>query len=188
MDQNSQYNQILNNSANNNDFYGIAIHHSPYNTIKNNTMSGNLWNFDIEGDTEAELTQYMDDSNTVNGSPIIYRYNESDQLYDLSNPADTIYFVNCFNMTVLNLTFTNQGYPLRFWNTTNSRIENVTSYDNEDGLLMQAGSNNNYVLNSSFNSNHGYGVEMNGSGHNTFETVNASNNVLSGFIILSSEL
>ena len=140
---NSSNNKILNNSANNNDYYGIAIHHSPYNTIQNNTMSGNFWNFDIEGDTEAELTQYIDGSNTVSGSPILYLNNASNLLFDLSNPVDTGYFVNCFNITVRNLTFHNEGYPLRFWNTTDSHVENVSSYSNEDGLLLQAGSNNN---------------------------------------------
>jgi len=179
----SSNNTITNNNASNND-YGIILYSSSNSTMTNNTMSGNTYNFDVYGGLRLsdhlfqnlgsllDYIQNIDTSNTVNGKPIYYWVNEQNR--QIPNDAGFVGVVNSTNITVRDLTLTNNTEGVLFASTNYSKVENVTISNSYWGIDLYSSSNN--TLANNVVSNNFCGIRLYSSSNNTLTTNIASNN------------
>ncbi|MHA2100157.1 MAG: NosD domain-containing protein, partial [Candidatus Kariarchaeaceae archaeon] len=134
----SDDNYFANNnvSANNE---GIKLLNSGNNIFRNNQMTGNNFNFllNIAWYPVQGYNNDIDMSNLVNGKPIYYIVNGSNLMFDQISNAGTIYCVNCDNVTIKNLSFTNNGAGVYFYNTQNSLIQNSTVNNSKYGFILR---------------------------------------------------
>jgi parallel beta-helix repeat protein len=160
----SSNNMLTDNTANSNDYLGIFMGSSSNNTLANNTMSENFYNFGIYGGGLSNYTHYIDTSNKVDGKPVYYWVNHSNE--EIPPDAGFVGIVNSTNITVKNLTLTKNGEGMLFAYTNNSRIENVSVLSNNYGIVL-CSSSNNTLTNNTANSNDYRGIHLDSSSSNT---------------------
>ena len=149
-------------------------------TLTNNTMMNNKRNFYIGSvDLEELQSHKIDTSNTVNGKPIYYLVNEKDRIIDSSTNAGYVAAINSTNITVKDLTLTNNGQGVLFCGVSDSRIENVNASNNGVGIDLDESSNNT-LINNEVSFNGGSGIYLWQSGNNNIMNNNASNNGYAG--------
>ena len=171
----SNNNIITGNNVNNNVRNGILLKDSGNNTLTNNTISGREFgSFGVYGSSPFHHNQTIDTSNTVNGRPIYYWVNQQNR--QIPNDAGFVGVVNSTNITVRDLTLTNNTQGVLFAYTTDSRIENVTTSNNFYGIVLYF-SNNNTLSNSIANSNSQWGIYLISSSNNTLSNNTASDNM-----------
>lgn len=95
---------ILNNTVRWNT-YGIYLDSSSNNTLKENTMTLNDWNFGVDGSNINHFMQDIDDSNTVDGKPVCYWVNQSGET--VPSNAGYVAVVNSENIIVRDLQLEN---------------------------------------------------------------------------------
>ncbi|RJS75024.1 PKD domain-containing protein, partial [Methanophagales archaeon] len=166
-----------------NNEYGIYLAFASNITLTNNTMMNNKYNFKIGYVDLEKLQSYkVDTSNTVNGKPIYYLVNEKDRIIDSSTNAGYVAAINSTNITVKDLTLTNNGEGVLFCGVSDSRIENVNASNNSVGIELYESSNNTLTNNEAlFNS--GCGICLDLSRNNNVMNNNASNNGGSGIYL-----
>jgi parallel beta-helix repeat protein len=152
----SNDNVLINNTANLNRIFGIALFSSFNNTLTNNIMSDNGFNFSVTGKELSHFTHNIDTSNKINGKPIYYWVNERDK--QVPSDAGYVGIVNSKNITVKDLTLTNNGQGVLFVYTENSKIENVEASNNMDGIYLYESSNNKIYLNDVNNTDNVYSL------------------------------
>ena len=140
----SSDNNLTDNIISSND-YGIRLSSSSNNTLKNNTISGNRYNFGVYGTSPVHYTQSIDTSNTVDGRPIYYWVDQQDKVIPCD--AGFVGVANSTNITVKDLTLTNNAQGVLFAYTENSRIENINTLENECGISLTSSDNNNLTNN-----------------------------------------
>jgi len=184
----SSYNILINNTVSENE-HGIHLLESYNNTLRNNTIDSNnesglyLW---YSYDNNLYNNTFTDDGiylyksyrsaaqdNTIDGKPLVYLENTSDQTVD---DAGQVILVRCDNITVNGLTLSNTNTGMQLWETNNSLIHNNTATGNRDGIYLHNSSNNTLTQNTA-NSNSNYGVHLDESDYNTLSGNNASENV-----------
>jgi parallel beta-helix repeat protein len=163
LDYSSNYNTLTGNSASNNGG-GIFMGRSNYNTLRNNTMSGNNYNFGVSVYGLSDYIQNIDTSNRVDGKPVYYWVDRHDE--QVPSDAGYVGVVNSTNITVRDLTLTNNGVGVLFAYTTDSKVENVTVSKNRDGIFLVSSSNNTLTGNIA-DSNDWIGVWLESSDNNT---------------------
>ncbi len=182
----SSSNTLIGNNASNNR-YGIQIssdkesedgdaeYYCTNNTLKNNIMTGNMYNFELDAHRCSDF-QNIDKSNLVDGKPIYYIRGASNTIYDSSTNAGTFYCINCVNVTLKDLNLTNNGYGVFFSSTTLSKIQNVKVYNNSDyGIYLYYSSNNTLTGNNA--SNNWNGIYLYSSSNNKiFNNIFSDNN------------
>ncbi len=171
----SNNNIITNNTANNSDGNGIKLYHSRNNTLRNNLMSGNRYNFVVWGKCYSHFDNDIDTSNLVDDKPIYYFVDASGIVIDSASNAGTVYCINCENITVKDLTLTNSIRGIYFYSTDNSSVQNNHMSNNCYGILIDY-SCGNTIANNIASNNHGHGIYLDSSYSNTVVTNNASNN------------
>jgi len=142
-------NTLINNTVNSN-YYGILIYApSNNNTLIGNTMSGNtIYNFGLlSGNSDSDFDQNIDTSNTVDGKPIYFLKNATDQIFDGSLNAGTLYCISCDNITIRGMTLTKNWGGIFLWRTHNSSIENNFVPNNYYGIYLGYSSNINLIGN-----------------------------------------
>lgn len=122
---------LTGNTANSNTL-GIYLFGVANSTLTGNTMSGNTFNFSIEGGFDNTI----DTSNTLDGRPLVYVKNASNQVFDASTNAGAFYCINCTAVTVTGLTPTKTRDGVFLWNAQGSRVENVTVSDSQFGIRL----------------------------------------------------
>lgn len=127
-----------NNVTNNN--YGIYI--SSGNTLRNNRMRNNRYNFDVRG---TNFENDVDTSNLVNGKPMIYWVNQQDLI--VPHEAGYVALVMCENITVQNLNLANNGDGIFLVFTTHSSIVGNILTNNHNGIKFWGSSSNRIVGN-----------------------------------------
>jgi len=139
----SQNTTILNNAVYSNKRDGIYLSLSDGSTLLNNNMTANTHNFALDGD-EASNYKYnkIDTTNIVDGKPIYYLNEISDAIFNAEANGGVFYLVDCDNITIRDSTLMNNFVGIRLWNTTNSRIENVTTMKMSSGISLRYSSNN----------------------------------------------
>ncbi|MFA4934495.1 MAG: PGF-pre-PGF domain-containing protein, partial [Candidatus Methanoperedens sp.] len=152
----------------------------------NNNMTGNGYNFYLYGWQDAHFNNSINTSNLVDGKPIYYIRNVSDAIYDSSTNAGTFYCILCNNVTIRNLTLTKNVIGVFFWNTNNSKVENISASLNRNAGIYLSSSNNNTLVNNNISSNNDYGISLSYSYNNTLTSNIASSNLGLGISIVSS--
>ena len=148
-------NVSYNNVSNNN--HGICLDSSGNNTLTSNLMSDNKYNFGVYGWNDSCFGNNIGVTNLVDGKPVYYIKSADDMTFDHSTHADagTIYCIQCNNITIKNITLTNNSAGVFFWKTNNSRIENVNAVNNIYGIYSSHSSNNALEDNSASNNQWG---------------------------------
>ena len=148
----SRNNAISSNNVKNNSC-GIRFEFSESNTMKDNLMSDNRYNFGADGDNEIDI------SNLVDGKPIYYLVRVSDIVIDTSSNAGVVYCIGCKNITVKGLTLRNNRYGISFYNTFDSRIENNNINNNYFGIDFERSSRNTMKDNLISDNQYNFGVD-----------------------------
>ena len=181
---NISYNNITNNR------FGITIYsYSDNNTIYKNEINESLmYGFRFFYGSYFNLIT----DNRVNGDYYYHYVNSSGLVIEeltLNAPKVSnlgkISLINCTNMTLINLTVTNNyDYGIYFYNTNASTVTNSNASNNgRDGIYLRY-SNSNTVTNNTANSNGNYqGIQLDSSSNNTLRKINASYNGGSGILI-----
>lgn len=172
----SNNNTLTGNTATMNSGYGIHIDSSSNDTLTGNSMSGNRYNFDVSHFSGGMLfyNHNIDTSNTVDGKPIYYVKNASNQTYDSSTNAGTLYAIQCRNITIKDLALTNNARGVYLWETRNSRIENITGCNNACLIEVENSSYNILVRNTP--SNNIAGIQLRYFSNNNTVTGNTASN------------
>ena len=157
----SSNNNLDRNNASNN-WYGISLSSSGNNNLTDNIMSGNKYNFGVRGSQLSFFIQNIDTSNLVNGKPVYYWVGRP--YGQIPSNAGFIGIVNSINITIRDLTVTNNIDGVLFAYTNNSIIENVTISSNQNGITMGYSSNN--MLVSSIITNNDWGIYTYSSSNN----------------------
>ena len=175
-------NTLMNNTITNN-WHGMTFWPASNCTMRNNTISGNGYNFHVQGFEHSHFIHDIDTSNKVNGKPIYYWINEQDK--EIPSDAGYVGIVDCTNITVKDLTLTNNGEGVLFAHSDNSKIENVHVSNNRWGINLW-GSSNNTLTNNDVNSNDLYGITLEDSSNNTLNGNTANSNNYYGILLSSS--
>jgi len=170
--QYSSNNVLTNNTADSNNGSGIYLYYSSNDTLTDNTMTGNTHNFGVFSISLLRYIQNIDTSNIVDGKPIYYWVDQQDQT--VPNDAGFVGIINCTNITVRNLTLTNNEQAVLLAYSDNSKIENITTSNNYRGIHLSFSSSSN-VMNIAASNNY-YGIYLYQSSNNTLENLIASNN------------
>jgi parallel beta-helix repeat protein len=150
--QNSYKNKIMNNYV---DAYwdGIVLDNSEYNMIRNNSLLGS--------GLLADGKQDIDSSNTINGKPIYYYYEESD-LFVPSNAGQVI-LVNCKNFIIENITISETTAGISILHSDKNIIRNNIIENNTDfGIQLFDSDQNQIVSNLLINNPFGVGFAAGG--------------------------
>lgn len=183
---NSSLNILSKNIASNSSGMGVKLLRSPKNTLRNNLMFGNKYNFDALGEND------IDKSNLVNGRSIYYLINVSNRILTDSSVAGTVYCINCRNITVRNLTIEGNAYGICFYNTSNSVIGHNSLRKNNVGIGLIDSCNNTLFENIANNNSGGFvfptgfGLYLMNSSYNSVKSNHANYNSKSGLYVLSS--
>lgn len=149
----SNNNTLADNTISSNGYQGVYHYYSSNNTFERNEISGNDSNFSLVGWENSHYTNSVDTSNTVDGKPALYLLGAKDQVFDSSTNAGLFYCINCDNITVKDLILSKNRDGILFYNTHNSRIENVTVLNNKYNGIHLAFSNNNTIVNNNSSDN-----------------------------------
>ncbi|KON32673.1 hypothetical protein AC477_02625 [miscellaneous Crenarchaeota group-1 archaeon SG8-32-1] len=118
----SENNHLMGNTIANNT-YGITITPSPNNTFKNNQLTNNLHSLWFECTETVGVANYVndiDESNIIDGKPIIYWVNQQNKT--VPSNAGYVALINCKNITVQNLILTNNSPGIMLVATNNSHV------------------------------------------------------------------
>ena len=129
--------------------WGISLSQSANNTLRNNNISGNHFNFDAWGTRIWDYVQDIDISNLVNGKAMYYLVNEGNVEIDSSTSPGVGYvgLVSCENASVKGLTLEADTAGILLVNTSDSVIENLRISDVSVGINVEFGSSNNTIRN-----------------------------------------
>jgi parallel beta-helix repeat protein len=147
----SNCNNLASNTARSNNNYGIYLLRSSNNTLTKNMMSENNNNFGVLSYTLSDYIHNIDTTNKVNEKTVYYWINQQNR--QIPNDAGYVGVVNSTNITVKDLTLTNNG--IQFAYTRHSRIENVNVSNSNYGIYLLSSSSNNLINNTVSNNNHG---------------------------------
>lgn len=149
-----------------NNYRGIYIYDSSALVLRENEMRNNTYNFAIWGREAGHFRHDIDKTNTINGKPIYYMVNKSDQA--ISVEASFIGIVECSNITArnLNLTGNEEGCLIAF--SSGCLVENVTFSNNNRGVLLVS-SHNNFFTGNYFSNNGWSGISLYNSKNNLLE-------------------
>lgn len=196
----SSDNHTISNTTTSDNCVGIGIFFCTDTILRDNDMTGNMYNFGVEGYHIMDFIHDIDISNTVDGKPIYYWVNQRNSQF----PTDAGYVaaIDSSNITMKDLNLTNNYQCGLFAYSANSIIENVNasgSYigihligsctsivvannvtDNQVGIKLQDSNGNNISHN-----NIAYdpkGLSLYYSHNNTISYNNASNNNFGLFV------
>ena len=156
--------------------FGIYLE-SSNNILRDNQLLGNHYNFisSLLPGTQAPHND-VDVSNTVDGKPIYYLVNQTNLDINPSSFPDVGYlaFLNCSNITVKNLTLTNNGQGILLSQCINCTIEGNTIKDN---LIAISAYTNNASFSNNIISENYHGITLIGY-HNRIENNTIMNNTV----------
>ncbi len=138
---------------------GLRIIGSRHNTLRDNHLCSNDYNFLISGGTPHSIEYFIQDIDTTNlieNKPMYYLINQN----NVEIPADAGYVaaVLSSNITVSNLNLTRNGTGVLLVYSTNCLVENVNSYNHYYTGISLLGSNHSVVRNCRVNSNGWRGI------------------------------
>jgi parallel beta-helix repeat protein len=151
--------------------------------MKNNSISGNNYNFGVDGGQLSHFIIDVDTSNTVNNKPIYYWVNKQDM--EVPFDAGYVAVINSTSITVKNLTLTNNYEGILSCFTSNLTIQNVSLFYDNYGIVLFKSSNNNIT---SCNTETGYyGISLQDSSNNSIAISRIVNNRYGINLVRSSD-
>jgi parallel beta-helix repeat protein len=160
---------LTNNTVSNNEG-GIRLGGTRNCILRANIINNNICNFNVE----YGHIQDIDTSNIINGKPIYYLVNQANVIINSSWNAGYVGVVDSNNITVKDLTITNNGQGILFDEVKNSRIENVIVVNNTYGIYL-IDSRDITLRNNNASSNEKYGIYVDGEYDNSIDTSNLVN-------------
>jgi len=140
---------LLNNTIANNTEFGLQF--SAWNSmLRNNTMTGNGYNFMMWESILSQQINDIDTSNTVNGKPIYYWINQSEKT--VPSDAGYIAIINSTNITVDSLNLEQNGQGVLISYSSNITVKNCNLTNNWFGVRIGYSNNvnlhhNNFINN-----------------------------------------
>ena len=188
----SLYNTVKSNEAGQNE-QGICLNASEGNELKNNSMSGNRYNFALAGTPggasvepkRSELDNAISPDNLVDGKPVYYRVGAANEIIDQSRGAGVVYCVDCTGITIAGLDIANNGYGIYLYNTTNSTVRDNRITASDVGICLVRSLNNTVSGNNA--SHNGFGLLLSRSDNNTIESNTALRNRHEGINLYNSD-
>jgi parallel beta-helix repeat protein len=176
----SSHVNLLNNNVTHN-YYGIYLISSPATIMRNNKMTSNTCNLAIFGLQLSEYTDSIYASNLINGRPTYFYVDQSGLLIKPSTYPSVGYLalINCTNITIENLTLTNNGQGVLLVNTRNSTITKNNLTNNIAGIDLE-NSQRNKISANNVTANSYWGISSHYSSCNTLSDNNASGNGYDG--------
>lgn len=170
---NSTSNTLSNNTLAANANGGLWFNYSSNNQIFSNNISGSKLSFGFIGNAAEDFMNDVDNANLVNGKPIYYLVNISDNIVpsdagyvalincsniivqnlNLTNNINGLVTANCFNVTAQNLNLQGNLYSVMSTSTTNSTITHVSVTGADYGVVMYDSSNFNQITENNITSN-----------------------------------
>jgi parallel beta-helix repeat protein len=166
-----------------NNYRGVYMYDSGYNTLRGNNLTNNTYNFAVWGRELSHFIHDIDSSNTVNGKPIYYlvdRHNE-----EVPPGAGFVGIVNCSNITVKDQVLENNEEGVLLAYSKYCTIINITVSNNVRSIFLVC-SNNNVVNENRIFSNKDRGICLHDSCDNTFNRNIISNEAWYGILLSSS--
>jgi parallel beta-helix repeat protein len=176
-------NSSLENNLFENNFVDIYLY-TENTTMRNNQLENSWYDFIVFGYSISNFIHDIDNTNLIDGKPIIYLIGENDFVVSQDNTLGYLGLVNCDNVRVENLMFENTGQPIMLAGTTNSWIENISADNSVAGISLWVSSDNNMILNNAFRYDY-YGVYIVGSNGNVLNG-NTSENSSYGIYLYNS--
>lgn len=172
----SYTNKLIHNNITANVNTGLDVSFSGNNTLRNNSLADNQYNFGIWGNSLSDFLNDVDTSNTVNDNPIIYLINQVGLSINPSTFGEVgcLVLVNSTNITVKDLTLANNYETLALAYTNNSIIANVTAANNVVSILLWRSDGNTVTANTMMNNQ--FGPLLGQSRYNTLTNNNITNN------------
>jgi len=152
----SSYNNFLgNNSVGGCSESGITLRDDSFNNnLSANRMFDNTFNFgDESGLNKVGL------SNRVNGKKILYLNNVFDVLIDSSSRAGVVYCYNCVNVTVRDISVSNNLRGISFYNANGVNLYNLSCTHNDKGIYFEEASDS-VISNSTIQNNSFVGISL----------------------------
>jgi parallel beta-helix repeat protein len=142
--------------------FGLIIYGSAYCTLRNNTIVNNTYNFGLYPAKAEDINQDIDISNTVNGKPIYFLVGQNDLLFDGDlTPVGYLVLVQCNNITMRNLSITNNIEGLCLVQSNHCTMENLNcSFNYYDGMYILLYSENNTIENCTCSYNQRHGINL----------------------------
>jgi L-2-hydroxycarboxylate dehydrogenase (NAD+) len=145
----------------------IELHWSENCILRGNRLENSPGLY-VEGYQIPEFIHTIDNSNLVNGKPILYLVDRSDIIISQDNRLGYLGLINCRNVVVENLRFENLRQPILLVGVSNSLIKNIQVNRCYVGLYMFL-SENNRIADGVFENCQLYDVYVCLSGNNIFE-------------------
>lgn len=157
---------------------GVNIQSSAQNTLTNVTIENCPRGFTLTGDDVAHYQQTIDESNTVDGKPIIYLVGVSDRVIapNMGVPA-CVYLVDCTDVVLFNLPLSGNGRGVCLVNSPNNTLRGVKISDCDAGIWLLEAPNNALMKNTVRDCQ--YGIRLVDSAHTTLEDTTLIDNVAS---------
>ncbi len=158
---------------------GIEFYHCRDCILRNNEMRNNSQgNLEIKADPwwgGGDYFNDVDSSNTVDGRPIYWWTNQHDKI--VPRDAGAVVAAYCHNITVKDLSLSNNSVAVLFYCVYNSEIRNVTTSQNWIAGVHLVRSWNNTIIENNITSNRHHGIYLEpNSINNTIARNNISNN------------
>ena len=162
---------ILNdNIVTNHSKWGIYLGFSAECVLRNNMMTANRWNFGVS----VKFIHDIDTSNIVNGRLMYYWRNQHDK--NVPSDAGHVALINSTNITVKDLTLSNNGQGLILVNSTNCLVENSNLTENGYYGVQLVDSENNTIRYNTITQNVQYAIASERSTQNTINNNTIENN------------
>ncbi len=157
--------------------YGFWVESSRSISIYENSIVNAGYSLMVLG---SDLTQYLhtiDSSNTANDRPIYYVVNQSNLMINSASHPQIGYlaFINCYNLTIEEVSLTYSGQGLLLVNTNNSRIMGSNITENHLGLDIRF-SFENTILENYIANNRLWGINLYSSASNIISRNNVYRN------------
>lgn len=174
-------NEAMNNSI------GIGLGNCEGSVVFGNIMAGNKYNFRVFSSgwppTSSGFDITVDVTNSADGKLIYFVKDSSNIVFDSATNAAAIYVINSTNITIRDLVINNNDHGVYFWNTNNSKIENVTAkYSYWSGIQLEYSSNVT-ILDCTLTNNIWHGLSLKNSGNITVCGSTITNNAKWGIML-----
>jgi parallel beta-helix repeat protein/predicted outer membrane repeat protein len=147
---------------------GLRLSYCRNTTLRNNSLHDNRANFDVIGSGAADYEHDIDTSNTADGKLIYYLVGRNSVVIGKETNAGCVVAVNCWGLTISDLTFSHNAYGVLLVGTTGSRIERITATSNSTaGIWLRESPGNTLIGNTVTDGS--YGIELYYSANNVLE-------------------